>query len=74
MGFNTTTKRRRKLVIVKKKKRKKKANGAGIIHIPIYTQHVHCSRQMPTSRLLDPLLAAESVHSSFTFLQGREES
>lgn len=61
-GFNTTAKRRRKLLIVKKKRRQ--ANGTGIIHIPIYTQHVHCFRQMPTSRLLDPLLAAESVHSS----------
>lgn len=44
--------------------KKGQVNGTGIIHIPIYTQHVHCFSQMPTSRLLDPLLAAELVHSS----------
>lgn len=55
-------KRRRKLLTVKKKK-KGQVNGTGIIHIPIYTQHIHCFSQLPTSKL-DQLLEAGFVHSS----------
>lgn len=55
----------------RKKKKKGQVNGTGIIHIPIYIQHVHCFSQMPTSRLLDPLLAAEFVRSFYLIPPGQ---